>query len=262
MARLENVENDFQNFLLRGMADIESAVVGTVRVPIATRLAIYGDAYRSRLIETLQSHYPALVALLGEEEFGALGGAYVATHTSTFASIRFYGASLAALLASEPGYAARPWLAELARFEWAMTEVFDAADRAPINVPALGAIAPQEWARLGFEFDPSVRCLELTWNAPALWRALTDGKPAPAPEAQQQEVTWLLWRRELQIFFRPLTALEAQALGALSSGASFGEFCEALAAALDATQAAPRAAGFLREWVESGLIVGIHACAG
>jgi hypothetical protein len=260
VAHLEAIENDFQKFLLRGEADIEKSVIGTARVPLATRLAIYGDAYRLRLVETLQSHYPALLALLGEEEFSALGAAYVRAHDSTFASIRYYGARLAELLATDPQYASRRWLAELARFEWAMTEVFDAADTVSISAQALSAVAPQEWAQLGFELDPSVRCLELTSNAPALWRALTDGKEPPAPEAQPHARAWLLWRRDLQIYFRPLTALEAEALSRVRAGGSFGELCDALASALDAAEAAPRAAAFLREWVESGLIVGIHAC--
>ena len=260
MADLEAIENDFQSYLLRGAAEIEKSVVGTTRVPIATRLAIYGDAYRLRLIETLQSHYPALFALLGEEEFSALGNSYVQAHDSTFASIRYYGAALDALLATAPRYASRPWMAELARFEWAMTEVFDAADASPITVEVLSAVAPQDWARLGFAFDASVRCLELTWNAPAFWRALTDAQEPPAPEAQPQPVAWLLWRRDLQIYFRPLSALENEALARARGGRSFGDLCDALAAALDASEAPPRAAALLREWVESGLIVGIAAC--
>ncbi len=260
VAQLEALENDFQSYLLRGAADIERSVVGTTRVPIATRLAIYGDAYRLRLIETLQSHYPALLALLGEEEFAALANAYVQAHDSTFASIRYYGAALAALLAAAPRYAARPWMAELARFEWAMTEVFDAADAAPITAQALSEVAPQEWAQLGFGFDPSVRCLELTWNAPSLWRALTDAKEPPAPAAQPEPVAWLLWRRDLQIYFRPLPALENRALAQARAGRSFGALCDELATALDANEAPPRAAALLREWVESGLIVGIAAC--
>src|ERR1700684_3840932 len=105
MARLETIENDFQSFLLQGSAEIEKRVVGTQRVPIATRLAIYGDGYRSRLIETLESHYPALLALLGTEQFAALGRAYVQSHDSTFPSIRFYGGALADFLATHQDYA-------------------------------------------------------------------------------------------------------------------------------------------------------------
>src|ERR1700722_7572830 len=260
MAYLEGLENEFQNFMLTGSADIEKRVVGTQRVPIATRLAIYGDGYRSRLIETLQAHYPALLALIGEESFEALGRAYVQAHDSSFASIRFYGGELDALLAALPDYASQPWLAELARFEWAMNAVFDSADGPSIGVQALGQVPPQNWATLGFDVHPAVRRLDLAWNAPALWRALTDAAPPPAPTAQGHPVPWLLWRNELQIFYRPLTALEAEALDAVRQGRSFGGVCVALCAALDEEQAPARAAAFLREWVESGMIVGMHAC--
>jgi hypothetical protein len=259
LARLEAIENDFQSFLLTGSAAIDERVVGTQRVPIATRLAIYGDAYRSRLIEALEAHYPALLALIGAQEFAALGRAYVQAHDSSFASIRYYGGALGAFL-STPDYAARPWLAELARFEWAMTEVFDAADAAPIAVQDLAAIAPENWALLGFELQPAVRRLELLWNAPALWRALTEGNPHPAPDAQAQLVPWLLWRRDLQIFYRPLTAPEAEALDVVRQGGSFGALCVTLCAALGESEAPARAAAFLREWVEAGMIVGMRAC--
>ena len=260
MARLESIENDFQSFLLRGSAEIEKRVVGTQRVPIATRLAIYADAYRSRLIEALEAQYPALLALLGAEEFAALGHAYVQAHDSSFASIRFYGGALGAFLAVHPDFAARPWRSELAHFEWAMNDVFDAADAAPLDVQALGLIAPENWAELGFDAHPSVRRLDLLWNASALWRALTDGQPHPPPDAQAHPVPWLLWRRELQILFRPLAGLEAGALDAMRQGRSFGGICLTLATALDEAQAPGRAAAFLREWVESGMIVGMRTC--
>src|ERR1700738_5174285 len=112
MARLAAIEDDFQSFLLTGSADIEARVAGTQRVPIATRLAIYGEGYLSRLIETLESHYPALLALIGAEQFAALGHAYVKAHDSTFASIRYYGGALGDFLATHPEYASRPWVSE------------------------------------------------------------------------------------------------------------------------------------------------------
>jgi hypothetical protein len=260
MNSLETTEHDFQSFLLTGSAGIEKRVVGTQRVPIATRLAIYGNAYRSRLIEALQEHYPALLTLIGAEAFTALGCAYVQAHDSSYASVRFYGGQLGDFLALTPDYASQPWLAELARFEWAMNGVFDAADAVSIDAQALGEVAPETWAQLGFDLHPAVRRLDLLWNAPALWRALTSAHPHPAPEAQAHPVAWLLWRRDLQIFFRPLPPLEAEALDAIRQGRSFGAVCEALCVALDEEQAPGRAAAFLREWVESGMIVGMRAC--
>lgn len=259
MSTLESLENDFQSFLLTGTADIEKRVVGTERVPIATRLAIYGNAYRSRLAETLEAHYPALLARLGAANFENLCGAYIDAHDSRFASIRFYGGELGAFLASDLHDESTPLLAELARWEWAMTEVFDAADAAPIGVQALAQVPPEEWAGLEFDLHPSLRRLDLYWNAPQLWKALTADRSPPEAASQVEPVAWLLWRRELQIYFRPLARPEAEALDAVRAGQSFGELCVALCASA-AEDAPARAAGYLREWVESGMIVGTRAC--
>jgi len=259
MSGLESVENDFQSFLLRGRADIETRVVGTARVPIATRLAIYGNAYRSRLAETLQNHYPALAALLGAQEFAALCSAYIEAHDSTFASIRFYGGELATFVSAGLKHESVPLLAELAQWEWAMNAVFDAADAEPIGVQALAAVAPEAWGGLKFELHPSLRRLDLGWNAPQLWKALTGATPAPEAAKADEVVAWLLWRRELQIYFRPLPAAEAQALDAAGNGQNFGELCVALCATLSEAEAPAAAAGYLRGWVESGMIIGTRA---
>jgi hypothetical protein len=256
---LESLENEFQSFLLTGRAGIEQRVVGTERVPIATRLAIYGNAYRARLAETLEAHYPALLALLGAQGFNNLCSAYIDVHDSNFASIRYYGGELAALLASDADYTATPVLAELARWEWAMTEVFDAADAVPLEVQALAEVAPMDWARLTFEMHPSLRRLDLNWNAPELWKALTAERPPPAAACADAAALWLLWRRELQIYFRPLAPPEAEALDMVRGGQSFGALCEALCASCSEQAAPARAAGYLREWVESGMIVGTRA---
>jgi hypothetical protein len=260
MTELESLENDFQSFLLTGTADIDKRVVGTARVPIATRLAIYGNAYRARLAETMEVHYPALVALLGAEDFDKLCGAYIDAHDSRFSSIRYYGGELAAFLATHTDYKATPAWSELARFEWAMTEVFDAADAAVIDVRALAQIAPEAWAGLKFDLHPSLRRLDLHWNAPPLWKALTANRSAPEEVSQNDAVAWLLWRRELQIYFRPLKEPEAQALDAVRAGESFGAVCVRLCAHFGDAAAPARAAGYLREWVESGMIVGTGSC--
>src|SRR6185437_196367 len=135
MSRLPQIQGDFQTYLLTGdSAAIETQVLGTERVPVATRLSIYGDGYCSRLIEALEANFPVLSELLGEEDFANLGAAYVRAHDSPFFSIRYYGDALAEFLATDPGYCGAPVLAELARWEWMMTEVFDAADAEPIRI--------------------------------------------------------------------------------------------------------------------------------
>jgi hypothetical protein len=257
MSRLPQIQDVFQSYLLRGDCAVEALVVGTERVPIGTRLSIYGDGYRSRLIEALQANFPVLSELLGEADFESLGTAYVRTHDSPFFSIRYYGNALADFLVTEPEYSGAPVLAELARWEWMMTEVFDAADAAAVSVAELANVAPEEWAGLRFGLHPSVRRLSLSWNAPQIWKAVSDGAEPPEVVFSAEPVQWALWRQELRTYFRSLQPGEAGALEAVGDGMSFGELCTLLCAGFGEDAAPARAAGFLRDWVESGLLTAV-----
>jgi hypothetical protein len=146
-------------------------------------------------------------------------------------------------------------LAELARWEWAMAAAFDAADAEPIDTAALAQVAPEDWAELRFEWSPSVQLVALEWNVPELWKAVTEDAERPEPSLNPQPASWLIWRHELQIYFRPVAAAEAAVIAASSAGQSFGELCVLLCEHLDESEASLHAAGFLRGWVQSGLIV-------
>ncbi|HET9391609.1 MAG TPA: DNA-binding domain-containing protein [Steroidobacteraceae bacterium] len=256
MTRLAHIQDAFQRFLIQGDRAVEAHIVGTARVPVATRLSIYGDGYRSRLIEALQTNFPVLANLLGESDFATLGGRYVDSHVSSFSSIRYYGDRLADFLATDAEYSQVPLLAELASWEWAMAATFDAADVTPLDVGAFAQLAPEEWAQLRFEWASSVRVLQLGWNVPQLWKAVTEGTDRPEPSVAPEPPSWLLWRDDLQIFFRPLADDEAAAIEASRNGQTFGELCVLLCAHLTEDEASLRAASLLRGWVQSGLIVG------
>ena len=254
---LRDLQQAFQSYLLSGDGAIERQVIGTARVSVPVRLAIYGDGYRSRLIEALQANFPILAALLGEADFAALGTAYVGAHDSVSYSVRHYGAELADFLAADERYASAPVLAELARWEWAMAAMFDAADAPAIDAGVLATVAPADWAALRFTLSPCVQLLELEWNAPELWKAVTNETEIPEAQLLPEPVSWLLWREDLQIFFRPLSRHEAVALAAVRSHRTFGELCLVLSEQVGEDGAAATAAGYLRGWVQSGLIMDV-----
>ena len=255
MSALKQLQGAFQDYLLRGDPSVERHVLGSARVPVRTRLEIYGRAYGSRLAEALASNFPVLAQLLGEADFQALASEYVRAHDSPFFSIRYYGDQLAQFLATREHYAAAPVLAELARWEWAMTSVFDAADATALTPEALGHVPPERWAQLRFGCHPSVQRLTLWWNVPQLWQALTDQAERPAASLAAEPLEWLLWRQELTTYFRSLSNSEAAALDAARRGWPFGELCELLCAQLGDTAAPAEAATLLRGWIASGLIV-------
>jgi hypothetical protein len=255
VSELARVQDEFQEYLLRGARAIETRVAGSARVPIETRLGIYAGAYGSRLIDALAASYPALAALLGEEDFNALGAQYVRTHDSPYFSIRNYGDALEEFLGTQAEYAGVPLLKELARFEWLLCAVFDAADAEPLTAAALARVAPADWPELRFTFHPSVRRAALRWNAPQVWKALTEGGERPELRVAAEPVEWLAWRQDLRNYFRSLEPGEARILDAARDGASFGELCEQLAAVRGAGRAPAEAAALLAAWLDGGLIV-------
>ncbi|MEQ9681305.1 MAG: hypothetical protein RLO49_01255, partial [Rhodospirillales bacterium] len=62
-----------------------------------------------------------------------------------------------------------------------------------------------------------------------------------------------------QVRYRALTADEAAGLALLRAAGDFQTLCETLAQAGDGDDAALRAAGYLRGWVEAGWITGLSA---
>jgi hypothetical protein len=154
-------------------------------------------------------------------------------------------------------YAEQPILAELALLEWTLAEVFDSTDAESVQRAAFAAIDPSVWSELSFQFHPSLRRLHLHWNTTAVWQAMSREETPPDPACGEHPVPWLLWRRDLQNYFRSMTGDEAVALDSALRGENFGEICEALAEWLPEDQIPLRAAGLLGAWADSGIIVGI-----
>ncbi len=237
MNTLAAIQGSFQHYVL-GEVEAEPAIAAAVLdqfgLPARDRLAIYHHAYRARIREALAEAFGKTWTYLGDDMFEQLVGGYLAAHPSQERNLRWYGAGFADYLVQAlPDY---PFVAELARFEWALGIAFDAADCATLNAHALRALAPDAWGALRFGLHPSVQLLVQTSNAVALWQALAQDAEPPDAHELAAGVTWLVWRAGLQPHFRSLDALEATALTRLAQGASFGEVCEEAAAAAPATE--------------------------
>ena len=254
MSALRDTQTEFQHYLLRREGPMTDRIVGDERVDARGRLEIYANAYRLRLLEALDGDFVALKAHVGAERFEEIARAYIDAHPSDHFSLRYYGRHTAHFLAETEPYRNEPLLSELAMFDWALTDSFDAADSPVASVGDMAAIAPDDWARLVFVPHASLQRLNLEWNAPAIWKAADKNGPLPAPEKAEFPVGWAVWRQELQIYFRSFTVDEAFALDALLRGETFGALCEGLTEWIDAQNVAGHAAGLLKQWLTDGLI--------
>lgn len=258
MTTLRQTQTGFQNYLLGQDSPIAAEIAGDARLPADMRLGIYASAYRLRLLEALDGDFVALKAHVGPERFEEIARAYIEMRPSDHFSLRYYGRHLSCFLAETAPYRDEPLLSELARFDWALTDSFDAADSPVAGVSDMAAIAPNDWPRLIFGPHASVQRLNLEWNAPVIWKAADKNESLPAPEKAEFPVGWVVWRQDLQIYFRSLAVDEAFALDALLRGETFGAICEGLTEWIDAQNVAVYAAGLLKQWLTDGLIHEIH----
>lgn len=227
----------------------------TTNFTACQRAAVYIDAYRLRLAEALQDNFPALHTLLGDDAFFKMAQDYIDAHPSRHFSIRYFGDRLAEFLTAHSHYQQQPVIAEMARFEWALRDVFDAPDVQAASVTDLEQLNPQQWGDLKFCAHPTLRRMDLRWNVPALWLAIDAEEPPLAPQSEPQAVAWLIWRHDLRTRFESRPQEEMQAFDLLIGGASFGGLCEALASALGANHAPWCAANFLAGWLKQGWLV-------
>lgn len=285
MSALADLQSDFQAFLLDGNGRMLDRVSGTGKVSAEQRLAIYYDAYRLRLLESLGANYPVLRAWLGEDEFDNIGIAYITAHPSRHFSIRWFGHRLAEFLAATSPWSDQPHIVEMAALEWALSEAFDAEDRAVLVVADMAAIPASAWPGMRLQFHPSAQRLDLHWNVPILWKAINQnldaeksaascrGETSATPSTGREQhadtpavadvptltehehpQAWLVWRQDLKTWFRSLSVDEAWALDAAMTGENFAAICEGLCEWIDAQNVALHAAGLMKQWITDGIV--------
>lgn len=259
MSRLAELQQTFQQCLLSPPTELTQPWVrADGRAGPARQLAAYIYAYPARLKGVLANDYPALLMAIGEDAFDQLAQVYLDAHPSHYFSLRDFGGRLSGFIAGQTAYREMPWLAELARFEWALGQAFDAADPAVASTDDMAAIAPMNWPDLRFDIHPSVQRLNFIWNTPGMWAALTADEPTPVTASAGEAVPWLVWREQLTTRFRSLEPDEGAALDSLCAGVSFAEVCEQLTAFVDDDAVPLRAATLLKGWIGQGLISGIR----
>lgn len=270
MSELLRIQRALQNHLLQSPllqnhvldssdadanAALNSLIVESERVPRATRLNIYANAYRARIAEALSVDFCGLHTYVGDEAFAELIDAYIERHPSHYFSLRNIGGELTNYLKITSPYAAHAELHELAQFEWTLCHAFDAADAMCADAAYFSTLPPQQWPDITLRFLPSLRILSMRSNAPEIWKSLNAKKEPPVVEISAKEQSWIVWRRDLKILFRPLDTVEKVALDIFMRGETFFNVCDELAEELPESEVPQRSVNILQQWLADGLIV-------
>jgi hypothetical protein len=229
---LRELQESFALALLEKGAAAPAGVVSD-RLSAEDRFSAYRTNVVGSLVNVLAAAFPATLRLAGEDNFRYAAQRFVRAHPPRQARLLAYGAEFPLWLRLFRPAQRKPWLAELARLEWARNEALFAADAEPIRAEALAGIAADAIPNLRFTLLPSVRVIAASWPVHALWQQAQDEKPlADPPEKRAQQV--LVLRPGLSVKQLPLEPADAALLEALHAGETFATAAEAaLAAAAD-----------------------------
>jgi hypothetical protein len=232
-------------------ADVAAQILPSSTLEPEERLELYRDMYEVRMVEALEGDYPALRAFLGHAKFHRLAWDYIQAHPSTSYTLNRLGDRVPEFVGNDPRTARRALLADLARLELAMTEVFDEAEKAPLGAGAFAGIDPAQLAATRLATIPALRLLALRYPVNDLFTAFREEGALVAP---RKRASWLaVHRRDYSVYRTPLTERAFVVLSALRDGKTIGETIELLP-----HLTGDELFGWFREWSAAGLFSDIN----
>ncbi|HFE46332.1 MAG TPA: DUF692 family protein, partial [Nannocystis exedens] len=193
--------------------ELAAKIRSSEQLAYGARIDIYAQSMSWRLRGALAEIYPTLLWLLGDAGFDQLAALMIREASSRDPDLGRFGAGLAAVLATASWAAEDPWLVDLARCEWAMAELLDAADppNEPLTSACLADRSVDQWPELRLQPIPALRLLASRFDLGLLWACRDRGEPAlagfaAARGAKAGDLGSLVWRRGFVVFRRSLAA--------------------------------------------------------
>jgi len=253
MTRLAALESSFAHAVLDAGAEVPPPLVRKAGGTPSRRFGVYRNNVYKSLVDVLAGRFPVAVRLVGDEFFRAMALVYVEREPPRSPVLLDYGGGFADFVADFPPAAPVPYLADVARLEWAWHAAYHAADAEPLPLTALEHAAPYA-AGAKLTLHPSLHVVRSGYPVVTIWElAARDGEDEPARLPADGEDA-LVIRPRLDVEVRRLPAGGAAFLYALRGGATLQD---AAATAMTDASSFDLAAN-LTGLVASGAIVDIR----
>jgi len=250
MSTLRELQHDLRAALLGAADEAATREIAADGLAPSARLAVYRHHVLTSLTAALETTFPVLVRLVDQRFFRYACDTYVRAEPPAGPCLFEYGATFADFLATFEPCRHLPYLADVARLEWAMNVALHAADATPLTTPAARALpsGTLETARLALH--PSVTLLASPWPVDTLWRAhQPDGDGVVDLEAGAVHLQ--IWRLRDEVVLR---ALPPAGFAFRRGVARDGALPAAAAAAVDAEPGLDLA-GLVREVLDDEVLV-------
>lgn len=219
---LHDLQRDFASVALKNMTapllpHIEDSASSKER-----RLGVYHANTINSLIDVLAAAYPVAQRIVGERFFSALAKSFIDTAPPRQPTLFRYGGGLGDFLSGFAPAQDVPYLADIARLEWARINAYFAEDSEPLDPQELAAIDPEKMGDVCFKISPALHLVESAYPIFQVW-AVNQPNFDDVPEidftcAEQGLVS----RRANEVFQHAVTPGTFHWLKSLSNGNSLG----------------------------------------
>lgn len=172
MSSLLELQQAFRRSLVAGdNTEAAAAIIADGLLPEA-RLNIYRNTFIGTLTTALRLSFPAVHRLVGADFFEGAARIFAAAASPQSAYLNEYGQGFPEFLAQFAPATSLPYLADVARLEWAVNRALHAADVEPLDLARLRAIDPKDQGNIAFVPHPSIGIVHSNYPINEIWRAV------------------------------------------------------------------------------------------
>jgi hypothetical protein len=234
--RLADLQGAYRHYLLTGESERLAPAIVTDAFDSAERIGIYRNNFLIGLGEALKANFPVTQQLLGGAFFEQAARRYILAHPPRRPCLFEYGAEFPDYLRDLPELSALPYIAEVARFEFARITAYNAPVERYVTSEMLGSLSPDRLDAVPIRLARHAQIIAATAPVLDLWSA----HQAPDPDLSAininpQPHSLLVCRPDRTLVVQELDVAAVRFLSAAREAATLGAVAAQSGAQDDAT---------------------------
>ena len=168
------------------------------------RFAVYRNNLFVGLSKALEERFPVCARLVGEAFFRAMAQAYVRVSPPRTPILFEYGENFAEFISTLAPARELPYLADIARLEYAVGRAHHAADADPLSLEAMRSLSRDRLYGATLSLHPSAQLIASKYPIVSIWRAnILEGDATAWELSAAQDALVLRPRLEVQVHALP-----------------------------------------------------------
>lgn len=219
---------EFQKQFVDGLNNSSDAILCRIKINSdlseKEHLAIYQNSIFGALQKTLQEVYPVCNKLVGDEFFIAMINIYIENNISCSPDLADYGAEFSDFITTFKAAKSLPYLADVARLEWAWHRIQSVVVKQRLDFEKLAACYATLGEKIIFSLPENSFLFESIYPIHRIWEICQgshNGHSLVLPN--NMKFYFLVWRKESTMHIDILTPIEWQFLKYIQAGLTLGE---------------------------------------